>query len=198
MAKAPPPKVSKSPLAQKRPDGGVLMTGGPRHDIDDVTAAMIEKLRSAGMSRDQIAKIVQLSPSTIDKYYKDDFKVGTASLVAKIAANMAVIAQDPNNKQAVAAGKFMLSRLAPEVFSETHKHQFVDKNGNPINPGAGSVLDPYTMTDEQRELLRSTLSDVMKEAVEEVREHQQSKVPEAEYIQIEDQSDEAEYEEGEE
>ena len=194
VAKAPPLKISKSPLAQKRPDGGVIR-GAPRHDIDDVTAAMIERLRSVGMTKEQVSKIVRLNPQTMDRYYSEEWQEGTASLVAKIAGNMATIAQDPNNKQSVAAGKFMLSRLAPEVFSERHQFQMLDKDGKPINPGAGNVLDPYEMSDEQRDLLRSTLASVMKEAVEDVREHQQAEIPAAEYVQIEDHTDDTEFEE---
>lgn len=197
MAKAPPLKISKSPLAQLRPDGGVHGSSNYRHDIDDVTAAMIERLRSVGMTKDQVAKIVRINPQTLDRYYSEEWQEGTASLVAKIAGNLATIAQDPNNKQAVAAGKFMLSRLAPEVFSERHQFQMLDANGNPMTPGAGYTLDPYQMTDEQRELLRSTLTDVMKEAVEDVRDHQQSKLPVADFVQIEDRGDDAEFEEAE-
>jgi hypothetical protein len=139
-----------------------------------------------------------MNPGTLDKYYSEEWSSGTASLVAKIAGNMAIIAQDPNNKQSVMAGKFMLSRLVPEVFSEKQQIQMLGADGKPINPnGAPQTIDPSTMTDEQRQLLRETLADVLKGAVDDTAAYQRSKIPEAEYTMIEDGTNSAEYEESE-
>jgi uncharacterized membrane protein len=156
---------------------------------------MVERLRAGGLSKDQVAKIVGVGKSTLDYYYKDDIRAGNSSLVTKIATNMAIIAQDPGHKQAVIAGKFMLSRLVPEVFSERQQIQLLDKDGRPITPNNSQALDPYQLSEEQREALREAVSEVMREAVDNANEYRQSQIPEADYVQIEDGTDGAEFEE---
>lgn len=190
------PVQSLSPVAQLRPDGGMMQKGVP-HKRDEVTAAMVERLRAAGLAKEQVAKILGMKSETLKRYYDDEMGAGDASLVAKIASNMALIAQDPNHRQAVIAGKFMLSRLVPEVFSERQQIQLLDKDGRPISPNNTKTLDPYQLSDEQRAALREAVTDVLREAVDNVNEYREAQVPEAEYLQIEDGSDEAEYEEEE-
>jgi hypothetical protein len=163
--------------------------------VDDVTAAMIERLRAGGMAKDQIGKLLGVSRDVIDKYYGEEFEAGNASLISKIALNMAVIAQDPDHKQAVSAGKFMLSRMLPEVFSERQQIQILGKDGRPIDPKSSTTLDPYQLTEEQRAALREAVTDVLREAVDDANGYRQSQVPEAEYAMIEDATDVVEYEE---
>jgi len=196
MAKSMPkgPKQSASPVAQMREDGGWYQQGNP-HKYDEVTAAMVERLRGAGLTKDQVKKIIGVSSRVLDQYYSESMEAGSSSLVTKIASNMAIIAQDPNHKQAVIAGKFMLSRLVPEVFSERQQIQFLDKDGRPITTNRSQTLDPYQLSDEQRAALREAVTDVLREAVDDVKEYRESQIPEAEYLQIEDGTNGAEHEE---
>ena len=142
-----------------------------------------------------MAKLVGVSLPTVEKYYGEEMQAGTSSLMTKIASNMAVIAQDPWHKQSVVAGKFMLSRLMPEVFSEKQQIQFLGKDGRPIDPQQTTTLDPYQLTDEQRYALREAVSGVLREAIDEASGYRQSQVPEADYTMISDGTDEAEVEE---
>jgi hypothetical protein len=183
----------KSPVKAMRPDGGVDIVGNA-HKVNPVIASVIERCRAAGMTIDQTASIVRMNHATIKKYYSEEWDEGTASMVVNIAQNMAVIAMDPNHKQTVAAGKFMLSRLAPEVFSERRQIQMLGSDGQPVDP-AKRTLDPYAMSDEQRELLKEALADVLKEAVDDAQQHKDSKLPDAEYAMIEDGRDDAAEEE---
>jgi hypothetical protein len=171
-----------------RPDGGLVRVGNI-HEVDGMKAAMIERCRAAGLNMTQTANIVGVGVNTINKYYKEDWNSGTSNLVVNIAQNMAVIATDPNHKQAVAAGKFMLATLAPDVFSQRRQIQMLGADGQPIDPGK-KTLDPYLMTDEQRELLKETLADVLKDAVDDAQQYKDGQLPEGEYVAIEDQSGE--------
>ena len=190
------PTQSASPVARLREDGGYVQKGRP-HQFDEVTAAMVERLRAGGLTKQQIGKIVGIAPKTLDQYYDEEVEAGTSSLVTKIASNMALIAQDPNHRQAVIAGKFMLSRLVPEVFSERQQIQLLDKDGRPITPNNSQTLDPYQLSDEQRAALREAVTDVLREAVDDAKEYRESRIPEADYLQIEDGTDGAEFEEEE-
>ena len=174
----------KSPVKAMRPDGGVDLVGNA-HKVNPVIASVIERCRASGLTIDQTASIVRMNHATIKKYYSEEWDEGTASMVVNIASNMAVIAMDPNHKQTVAAGKFMLSRLAPEVFSERRQIQMLGSDGQPVDP-AKRTLDPYTMSDEQRELLKETLADVLKEAVDDAQQYKDNKIPDAEYMALED------------
>lgn len=198
MAKKPlkGPTQRESPVAKLREDGGIFQRGDP-HQYDEVTAAMVERLRAGGLTKSQISKVVGIGLNTLNRYYDDDVVAGSTSLVTKIATNMAVIAQDPHHKQAVIAGKFMLSRLVPEVFSERQQIQLLDKDGRPITPNNSQTLDPYQLSDVQRAALREAVTDVLREAVDDAKEYRESQIPEADYLQIEDGTDGAEYEESE-
>lgn len=178
----------KSPVKAMRPDGGITVNGNA-HKVDSVTAAIIERCRANGLNINQTASIARVGVETIKKYYKEEWDIGTASVVVRIASNMVNIATDPNHKQSVAAGKYMLSRLAPDVFSERKQIQMLGADGQPVDP-AKRTLDPYLMTDEQRELLKETLADVLKDAVDDAQEYRDGKVPEADYVAIEDHSEE--------
>lgn len=177
----------KSPVKAMRPDGGLNKVANI-HEVDNIKAAMIERCRAAGLSMAQTASIVRVGVGTIRKYYSEDWDAGTTNLVVNIAQNMAVIATDPNHKQAVAAGKFMLATLAPDVFSQRRQIQMLGADGQPVDPGK-RTLDPYLMSDEQRELLKETLADVLKDAVDEAQQHKEGQLPEAEYMAIEDHSE---------
>ena len=177
----------KSPVKAMRPDGGLTRVANV-HEVDPVRAAMIERCRAVGLSMAQTATIMRVSNNTIKKYYNEDWHVGTSNLIANIAQNMAVIATDPNHKQAVAAGKFMLATLAPDVFSQRRQIQMLGADGMPVDP-IKKTLDPYLMTDEQRELLKDTLADVLKDAVDEAQQYRDDQVPEAEFVAIEDHSE---------
>ena len=97
--------------------------------------------------------------------------------------------------RSVSAGKFMLSRMLPEVFSERQQIQILGKDGRPIDPKSSTTLDPYQLTEEQRAALREAVTDVLREAVDDANGYRQSQVPEAEYAMIEDATDVVEYEE---
>lgn len=168
------PRLHPSPVRQMRADGG-LTVNHKCHEPDAVTASIIERCRAQGMRIDQCARIVGMSPHSIEKYYSDEYEAGTSSLIQEISRNMATIALDPGHKQTVVAGKFMLSRLAPDVFAERSVIQYLDRNGRATDPNAATVLDPYQMTDEQRDALRGALAAVLKDAVDEAAEHKLSR-----------------------
>jgi hypothetical protein len=182
MAMARDPIPPKSPVL-----AAIGRTNKAHHAVSPAIGAIIERCRASGLPKDRIAKIVGMSAATLDKYYDDDYAVGNTSLVGQIAGVMGDIALDPGHKQCVAAGKFMLSRLAPDAFSERSEHKLLDANNNAIGI-ATTTLSPYDMTEEQREALRSVMASVLIEAVEDVVVDQQSKIPQADYVQIEDQS----------
>ena len=177
----------KSPVKAMRPDGGINIAANA-HEVSPMMAAMIERCRSTGLSMAQASGIVGISINTIRKYYGEDWNSGTSNLVVNIANNMAVIATDPNHKQSVAAGKFMLATLAPDIFSQRRQIQMLGADGQPVDPGK-KTLDPYLMTDEQRELLKETLADVLKDAVDDAQQYKDGQVPDAEYMAIEDHSE---------
>ena len=170
MPRPPEPVVKKhkSIVRQLHADGGIIEE---KYKPNPTIAAIVRRCRGGGMPVKKIAKIVGVSAGTLEKYYSDDVDEGAQNLIVSITEKMAEIALDTGNKQCVVAGKFVLSRLAPDVFAERSEHQFLDRNGNLADPNAPGTLDPYNMTDEQREALKKALASVLKDAVDEAADH---------------------------
>lgn len=164
------PKKHPSPVRQMKEDGGMIVD--PRaHKADETVASLIERCRSQGLTIYQCARIAGVTEGIVRKYYDEEYNAGTGSLVAQMSRTMASIAIDPGHKQCVNAGKFMLSRLAPDIFAERSVVQYLDRNGKATDPAQTTVLDPYQMTDDQRDALRNALASVLKDAVDEAADH---------------------------
>lgn len=191
--KQPAVKKHSSPIRQLKEDGGMIVQNS-HYTPDEITATLVARSRAQGLSVEQCAKILGISAATVKKYYEDEFEEGTASLIQKMTQTMATIALDPGHKQAVSAGKFMLARLAPDIFAERSVVQYLDRNGRATDPNQATVLDPYQMTDDQRDALRNALASVLKDAVDEAAEHKMQREA-IEVEAIEYSGDDTDYEE---
>lgn len=114
--------------------------GRPPYEPTDFDRDYVKRMSSFGIPTPRIAKIVGIDEKTLQKHFPDELENATDELVARVATNMASIAEG-DSPQAVSAGKYLLAVRGKWL--ETSRTELTGANGGPIS------LDMGSWTDEQ-------------------------------------------------
>lgn len=80
----------------------------PKHEPTKITIAQVEALASCGVPEDQIAEVIDVSPKTLRKHYKQILRVAHIKANGAVAAKLFQTAAKGNGPAAVQAQKFWL------------------------------------------------------------------------------------------
>lgn len=130
-----------------------LLRQGGEHP-NPVHGKMVKKFAMLGISKSQIAKLLEIGMTTIVTYYEDEFDRGIAEGNAAVAMTMLHIATDPTNPQAGKVGMSWLDRRGGDEWAGSAKKvQIEDKRTAPM-------IDSSKMTFEERQTMRAMLTRI--------------------------------------
>lgn len=132
----------------------LLRTGGEHPN--PVHAAFAKNLGMVALDKKTVARMLNISRSTLDTYYEADYEAGRAEMLIATAANYTRISQsvtDPNNAKAALE---ILSRQGGEYWKPPVKQLEVDKRTTERATIDSSKLSPELREQLRRELLQIT------------------------------------------
>ena len=130
-----------TPYRPKKPrDDKYIPTERERHAVAE--------LASLAFTREQIARVLNMSVTLLDRTFEDEMFLGRAEKLASVSQTMFAIATDPSNKGAVSAGKYILATQGGPQWRETKVSELVGADGRPIPVGATRTVDPSLLSDE--------------------------------------------------
>ena len=113
--------------------------GRPKHEPTDEIRKKVAALVGFGIPMEQIAPLVDLSMSTINKYYRTEIDVGTAQANAKIAQSLYTKALGDSHGSVTAAIFWLKTRAG---WKETSVHEHAGKDGTPLLPVLNVTVTP--------------------------------------------------------
>lgn len=114
----------------------------------------VERAVGLGLTQEQISHLCGMSVGTLNKHYKFEMRNGGATLHSAIAANLAAIALDKDDKRCVEAAKFILAR----------KFGWVEKVQADLSATVNvqqNVIDARVLAPEDRDSLRGLLMQAL-------------------------------------
>lgn len=128
-----------------------LIRSGSEHPLP-VYAKLVHNHAAMGLPKAQIARLLGISVTVMERYYADDIELGVAQINLKIASNVArkALSDDPD---AAKIGLDWLDRRGGDQWRKsTQKVEMVDDKP--------PVIDSSKLTYEQRQQLRQMLASV--------------------------------------
>jgi hypothetical protein len=136
---------------QQRVD--ILRTAGEHPS--PVFGRMVKRFSALGIMRGHIAKLLDVSLSTLATHYADELELGVAEANAAVATNMLRIATDPENPAAGKVGMAWLDRRGGEQWAPaTKKIEVEDVTQRP------PIIDSSKLTYEERQQMRAMLTRI--------------------------------------
>lgn len=109
-----------------------------------------------GMEHKVLARIMGIDEALLRELYSAELETGTHLLMSDIKTNMYNIARDPTHTQAVRAGMYLLGKLGGDMYRESKRLEATQ-----VNPETRTI-DPSTLTEDQRDLLKEILTSAMR------------------------------------
>jgi hypothetical protein len=104
-----------------------------------------------GMTKAAAAKIFGLKTPTFEAYYGDDWELGKAEIMSKVATNMLRIALSDTDPAASKVGMYMLDRRGGEEYKPPAQKVKVETDDGP------PIINSDNLSPEQRQQLRALM-----------------------------------------
>jgi hypothetical protein len=131
----------------------ILRTAGEHPS--PVFGKMVKRFAALGIVRAHIAKLLDVSLSTLTTHYADELELGVAEANAAVATNMLRIATDPSNPAAGKVGMAWLDRRGGEQWAPATKKIEVED----VTQRA-PIIDSSKLTFAERQQMRAMLTRI--------------------------------------
>jgi DNA-binding transcriptional ArsR family regulator len=132
----------------------ILRTAGEHPS--PIFSAMVKNLGMLGLPHSFVAKMLNISPRTIEVHYKDDYELGAAEMIAATAANAIRIAQSTTDPNAARVAMDILARRGGDQWKPAVKLLEIDRKVAPAPTIDSSRLSPALREQLRQELLQMT------------------------------------------
>lgn len=85
---------------------------GTTHKPDEKSRKQVTLMAGIGLRREEICKIMDIAPDTLNRYYYKELESATPMLNAQVANNLFRIATSPDHRGAVTAAIFWMKTRA--------------------------------------------------------------------------------------
>jgi AraC-like DNA-binding protein len=132
-----------------------LIRAGLEHPLP-LYAKLAHNHAAMGLPRTQIARLLGISVTTLERHYQDDLELGIAQINLKIASNVArkALSDDPD---AAKIGLDWLDRRGGDQWRKSTQKIEVEDNKPPL-------IDISQLKPEEREALRAMLTRITEDA----------------------------------
>ena len=129
-----------------------------RHEPNDVFRNQVMYFSGMGLTQEQMAVLLQISTSTLTKYYAHELKIGASIKNIQVAESIFQIALDQSNKSAATAAMWWLERRGGENWKPAAKRiEHTGADGGAIAIENRPLIDSSKLTFEQRQALREII-----------------------------------------
>lgn len=108
-----------------------------------------------GMPKGLVAKMLNMSETTLNKFYSDDYDLGKLSAMRSVAMNMMRIGSSETDPNAGRVGMQILDRRGGEEWKPPAQKMEIDDSRN-----KPPIIDSSKLTAEERQQLRDMLTRV--------------------------------------
>lgn len=128
----------------------ILRTAGEHPS--PIFSGMIKNFGALGLSKNLVAKLMNIGVSTIEAYYKDDYDLGAAEVISSLAANAIRIGTSTTDPQAAKVAMDILARRGgPEWKPPSRQLEVDDKREQ------APLIDSSKLSYEERAQLREMI-----------------------------------------
>jgi hypothetical protein len=119
-----------------------------------IFSRMVKNFGMLGIEKKLVAKIMGITPGTLNQFYAEDYDVGAAEIISSVAANMLRIATSPDDPNNAKVGMDVLNRRGGEEWKPPAQKLItsIEKKDN--------VIDSSKFSYEERQELRKMLERI--------------------------------------
>lgn len=134
---------------------------GGKHEPTDQSRAIVHRAAGLGLTREQIAVLMGIGPTILNKHYHYELTTAVAFLNFNVANNLYSMAINQNHPHSARSAMFWMKTRAG--WRETTRHEHVGEGGGPVRHEirAADTIDVRTLSPDDREALKQTLVEAL-------------------------------------
>src|ERR1035438_4685161 len=133
-----------------------ILRNGGEHPIP-IFQQMMKQFGVLGMPKRLAAKLLGMKVPTLDSYYADDYDIGQAEMLKKVASNMVRIAVSTTDPAAWKVGMDILNRMGGEEWKPPAQKLKVEHDD------AAPIINSDNLSPEQRQTLRALMIQALEQ-----------------------------------